>query len=232
MASVHQHFHNRRPINYRRLNYTWRAPTVGLPGITSIDVCSCEWFVLWLNLSIIGRLHFKQNGCDKNTFGNSLSGEKHKVTKAVNHDDVIKWKHFPRYWPFVRGIHRSPVNSQHKGQWRGALMFSLICAGINDWVNNREAGDLRRYCAHYYAIIMIMNAVVIGWAYDETGRWRLAKRLDQQVHATKLLLIQQLKIIGQLGGIRFNLDLLKSRFDIGFTSAQTKNYIGPSGPFY
>ena len=21
------------------------------------------------------------------------------------HDDVIKWKHFPRYWPFVRGIH-------------------------------------------------------------------------------------------------------------------------------
>ena len=23
------------------------------------------------------------------------------------HDDVIKWKHFPRYWPFARGIHRS-----------------------------------------------------------------------------------------------------------------------------
>ena len=34
----------------------------------------------------------------------------------VGHDDVIKWKHFPRYWPFVRGIHRSPVNSPHKGQ--------------------------------------------------------------------------------------------------------------------
>ena len=44
------------------------------------------------------------------------------------HDDVIKWKHFPRYWPLVRGIHRSPVNSPHKGQWRGALMFSLTCA--------------------------------------------------------------------------------------------------------
>ena len=25
------------------------------------------------------------------------------------HDDVIKWKHFPRYWSFVRGIHRSPA---------------------------------------------------------------------------------------------------------------------------
>ena len=44
----------------------------------------------------------------------------------ISHDDVIKWKHFPRYWPFVRGIHRSPVNSPHKGQWRGSLMFSLI----------------------------------------------------------------------------------------------------------
>ena len=43
------------------------------------------------------------------------------------HDDVIKWKHFPRYWPFVRRILRSPVNSPHKGQWREALMFSLIC---------------------------------------------------------------------------------------------------------
>ena len=70
------------------------------------------------------------------------------------HDDVIKWKHFPRYWPFVRGIHRSPVNSPHNGQWRGALMFSLICVWINGWVNNREAGDLRRYRAHYYVNVM------------------------------------------------------------------------------
>ena len=34
---------------------------------------------------------------------------------SAKHDDVIKWKHFPRYWTFVRGIHRSPVNSPHKG---------------------------------------------------------------------------------------------------------------------
>ena len=48
----------------------------------------------------------------------------------------------------------SPVNSPHKGQRRGALMFSLICVWINDWVNNREAGDLRRYRAHCDVIIM------------------------------------------------------------------------------
>ena len=73
---------------------------------------------------------------------------------------------------FVRRIHRGPVNSPHKwpvtlkmfpfddvimqmetfsdkGQWRGALEFSLIWVWINGSVNNREAGDFRRYRAHY-----------------------------------------------------------------------------------
>ena len=53
-----------------------------------------------------------------------------KYIRNIIHDDVIKWKHFPRYWPFVRGIHRPPVNSPHKDQLHGALMFSLICAWI------------------------------------------------------------------------------------------------------
>ena len=70
------------------------------------------------------------------------------------HDDVIKWKHFPHYWPFRRGNHRSPVSSPHKGQWRRALMFSLIFAWINSWVNNGETGDLRRHRAHYDVTLM------------------------------------------------------------------------------
>ena len=69
------------------------------------------------------------------------------------HDDVIKWKHFPRHWPFVRGIHRSPVNSPHKGQWRRALMFSVICVWTNAWTNHREAEtssrSLWRHCNQY-----------------------------------------------------------------------------------
>ena len=60
------------------------------------------------------------------------------------HDDAINWKHFPRYWPFVTGIHRSPVDSPHKGQWRRAVMFSLIYVWTNGCANNRDAGDLRR----------------------------------------------------------------------------------------
>ena len=78
-----------------------------------------------------------------------------------SHDDVIKWKYFPRYWPLVRGIHRSPVTSPHKGQWRGALMFSWTCAWIKGWVNNGEAGDLRRHRAHYDVIVMQFSFVVV-----------------------------------------------------------------------
>ena len=76
-----------------------------------------------------------------------------RIATEQHHDDVIKWIHFLRCLPFVRGIHRSPVNSPHKGQWRGAL----ICARINGWVNNREAGDLRRHRAHYDVIVMMLD---------------------------------------------------------------------------
>ena len=81
------------------------------------------------------------------------------AVKSSRHANPSTWwrhqmEHFPRYWPFVRGIHRFPMNSQHKGQWPGAFVFSLIGAWINRWVNNREAGDLRRYRAHYDVIEM------------------------------------------------------------------------------
>ena len=46
-------------------------------------------------------------------------------------------EHFPRYWPFVWGIHRWPVNSTHKGQWHGALMLST---SISAWIS---------YCTHW-----------------------------------------------------------------------------------
>ena len=58
----------------------------------------------------------------------------------------------------------TPVNSRHKGQWRGALMFFFICVWINGWVNNREAGDLRRHHGHH--------DVIMHGQYD--GCWCLA----------------------------------------------------------
>ena len=54
------------------------------------------------------------------------------------HGNVIKWNHFPHHWPFLRGIHRSTVNSPHKGQWRGALMF--LWSALNKRLNKQSWG--------------------------------------------------------------------------------------------
>ena len=70
------------------------------------------------------------------------------------HDDVIKWKQFPRHWPFVRGTHLLPLKML-KGQWRGASMFSLNRTSINGWVNNRKDSDMR-----WDAIALIMTSLL------------------------------------------------------------------------
>ena len=100
----------------------------------------------------------------------------------LQHDDVIKWNHFPRYWPFVRGIHRSPVNSPHKGQWRGAFMFSLMCVWINGRVNKREAGDLRRYRAHYDVIVMaLVDSCVYATRFSGLLCWQRRNPLAAEI---------------------------------------------------
>ena len=69
------------------------------------------------------------------------------------------WRHqmetCSAYWPFVRGIHRSLVNSPHKGQRCGALMFSLVCVWLNGGKSIVRLVILRRSCAHYDVIVMI-----------------------------------------------------------------------------
>ena len=73
----------------------------------------------------------------------------------VAHDDVIKWKNFPRYWPFVWGLHRSPVNSPHKGHVTRSFTVSFDLRLNKRLSNNREDGDLRRHRAHYDATVMV-----------------------------------------------------------------------------
>ena len=72
---------------------------------------------------------------------------------TLTHDDVIKWAHFPRNWPFVRG----------EGLWHGALMFSLICAWTNSGSNNRDAGDLRRHGAQYDVTVRKVITFLTHW---------------------------------------------------------------------
>ena len=73
---------------------------------------------------------------------------------SVSHDDVIKWKHFSRYWPFLWGIHRSPVNSPKRPvTWSFDVSFELR---LNKHLNkNGDAGDFRRYRAHYDVNVIV-----------------------------------------------------------------------------
>ena len=123
--------------------------------IYPIGVCTTD-----PNASHYLQRYIKRKGCTQIQFWSIF------FENVFRHDDVNKWKHFPRYWPFVWGTYRSPVICPHKVQWRGALMFSLICAWINSWVNNREVGDLRRYRSHYDVIVMV-------WHITERGPERL-----------------------------------------------------------
>ena len=91
--------------------------------------------------------------CQSSLYSQGCSDSRTEVGKTW-------WRHqmenFLRYWPFVRGIHWWPVDSPLKGQWRGALMFSLICAWTNGWANNRDAGELRRD-RFYHDVTVMMN---------------------------------------------------------------------------
>ena len=107
---------------------------------------NCHTILQWFKLEAIKAVYIQILHSEHKYFTLLLSALVWRVART--HDDVIKWKHFPRYWPFVRGIHRLPVNSPYKGQWRGALRFSLISARRKGWANNRDTGDFRRHRAH------------------------------------------------------------------------------------
>ena len=85
------------------------------------------WAIEWKRAAIKKKKKHTTNACvDRSDL--HCNRPIHALPFSLHHDGVIKWNQFPRYWPFVREIHRSPVNSLHIGQWRGALMFSFICA--------------------------------------------------------------------------------------------------------
>ena len=60
-----------------------------------------------------------------------------------------------------------------KGHWRGALMFSLICAWTNGWASNRCTGDLRRHHAHYNVTVMLF---LVGGCGHQPYTTRLVRR--------------------------------------------------------
>ena len=109
------------------------------------------------NIKMSYRYRNESNFADKASLPPQWSWFTGKAVSLLTHRDQERkcslawWRHqmetFSTLLATCAG--NSPVNSPHKGQWRGALMFSLICAWIKGWVNNGEADDLRRYRAHY-----------------------------------------------------------------------------------
>ena len=79
-------------------------------------------------------------------------------------------------------VGNSPVTSDHamyKGQWSGALMFSLICTWMNSWVNNREAGDLRRHSTHCNVTVMkfmIISDLIQMYTCKLLFTWNICNR--------------------------------------------------------
>ena len=93
-----------------------------------------------------------------------LSMARSRISYVGENVPISPWRHqikdFPRYWPFVREIHRSPLDSPHKGQWRGALMFSLIWTNwSNSWANNRDVADLRQHRPHHDVAVVLTFCV-------------------------------------------------------------------------
>ena len=111
------------------------------------------------------------------------------VHKANRSTALTWWRHqmetFSALLALCAGKSPVPVNSPHKGQWRGALIFSFNYAWINDWVNNLEAGDLRRQRVYYDVIVMQMkqrkyeittqNEPPLSVAHNFLVKWTLDK---------------------------------------------------------
>ena len=74
------------------------------------------------------------------------------VGEVASHDDVMKFKHFPHHWPSVWGIHRSPVDSPHKRQWWGTLIFPFISVCANFCTNSRQTREYRCLGGHLMSL--------------------------------------------------------------------------------
>ena len=114
------------------------------------------------SLTIMSKIIFYNGKCIQ--FKHKNIAQHYSRIVVYWHDDVIKWKHFPRYWAFMWRINRSPVNSSRRPV---TLNFdvSLICAWTNGWVNSRGAGDLRRNCTLNDGNVMKYYHLWFSWSY-------------------------------------------------------------------
>ena len=110
----------------------------------------------------------------------------------------------------------SPVDSPHRGQYRKASIF-FMCALTNGWVNNRNAGNLRRNDAHYGVTVMVqpkfLTQYIAMYAGDRQGKYKGHKwcqedgRNDVEV-AEETRAPAQYKLIGDIH-VRYGTAMVK-----------------------
>ena len=150
-------------------------PKVTMKPLNRYYVFIRNWIVIWIS----PQEHYQGGSLKRATVKSEWYG-------FHTADDIFSWwrhqmKTFSALLTICAGNSPVTVNSPHKGQWRGALMFSLICARMNGWINNREAGDLRRHRAHYdvtvmWCIFVKLNVFIPVWhctAQDYPGGERM-----------------------------------------------------------
>ena len=120
-------------FSYRRNLYTFYWINIPFVGASTAALCSRFVFPLWF------------------------------VVSYSSFDLISSWwryqmELFSALLALCAGNSPAMVNSPHKGQWRGALRFSLLCAWPSGWVNNRDGGDLRRHRTHYG--VTAMHAII------------------------------------------------------------------------
>ena len=113
-----------------------------------------EWY--WLkDFAVVLRTHETDISWNTRELLTSLCAQIHIVNDELNLvDDIPRVSMRFMMTSSTRNIFRVigprlPVDSPHKVQSRGALMFSLICARTNGWANNRHVGHFRRHRTHY-----------------------------------------------------------------------------------
>ena len=135
--------------------------------------------------------------------------------------------YFPCYWPFVRGNHRSHVNSPHKGQWRGDFMFSLTYARTNGWVINRDTGDLWCHRAHHY--VSVIWRVLPSSFHPPESAWSI----DQEPTKTDFLSPKTFLLAGATELCNCLVKITKGEwFSVGIFNWIKKTDIGKLDPCY
>ena len=127
---------------------------------TIVYVWSITSSVFMINKKVKQGINYLQRNharCIGFTFGFvDLIGEKKCPWDCVPLFTCLQTYSWWRHQMEIFSAGNSPVTGEFpsQSQRRGALMFSLIWAWMNGWINNREAGDLIRQRAHYDVIIM------------------------------------------------------------------------------